>query len=152
MARDASRVCARQAVVIVDMAVGAYPRRNGVRIGQRKSRRGVIEFAIRPDYRVVATFTGRRETCLDVIYGSRRRVVVVQVAGNAGGAAQAVIIVYVAIGADAGRVGVSIRQREPNGTVIESRRQPGNRGVAGLAVLRKSSGNVVRICRALEIL
>ena len=152
VARDASRVGAGQAVVIVDMTVGAYPRRNRVRIGQSKSRRGVIEFAIRPEHRVVATFTSRRETGLDVIYRGRRGVVVVEVARNASRRRQIVVVVDVAIGAGPWWIGVRVRQGEPDGSVIESCRLPSNRSVTGLAGLRKSSGDVIWIRRALKIL
>jgi hypothetical protein len=57
-----------------------------------------------------------------------------------------------AIGTDARRIRVSICQRESHGTVIEGRRLPSNRGVALLAILRKSAGHVIWIRRPLEIL
>jgi len=45
--------CARQVVVIVDVAVGAQPRRCGVPSGQRKTCRGVVELRIQPVIRTV---------------------------------------------------------------------------------------------------
>lgn len=45
--------CARQVVVIVDVAVRAQPRRRGVPSGQRKTCRGVVELRIQPVIRNV---------------------------------------------------------------------------------------------------
>lgn len=72
-------------------------------------------------------------------------------AGHAGRRTQTVVIVDVAIGAHARRIGVGIRQREADGAVIESRRLPCNRCVALLAILRKSSRHVAWIGGPLEV-
>ena len=45
--------CARQVVVIVDVAVGAQPRRCGVPSGQGKPCRGVVELRVQPVIRSV---------------------------------------------------------------------------------------------------
>ena len=123
-----------------------------MRIREGKSRGGVIELTIRPRHRVVAAFASSGERLLDVIHRRRSRVVVVQVARNASGAAQAIVVVDVAIGADARRGCVRIRQGETYRAVIEGRGLPGNRSVALLTILRKSSGNMVWIRRSLKIL
>lgn len=44
---------------------------------QGKCRRAVIEFSVRPDDRVMAQITGRRESRLNVIHRCRCRVVIV---------------------------------------------------------------------------
>lgn len=76
VAGDTCRVRARQAVVVVDVAVGARAGRSGVRVGKRESRGRVIEFPIAPLHRVVAAFTRRRKSQLCVVHWSRRRVVI----------------------------------------------------------------------------
>jgi len=73
-------VCAGQIIVVVDVAIGAYARGNGVRVGQRESSGGVIELSVGPVHRVVAAFAGRRKARLDVVHRSRRGVVVLQMA------------------------------------------------------------------------
>lgn len=152
MARHARRIRARQVVIIVDMAIGANARGYGMRIGQRKSSGGVVEFAIRPNHCVVATFASRGKRPLDVIHRRRSGVVVVHVARNAGRAAQAIVVVDMAIGTDARGIRVSVCQRKSHGTVVERRRLPSNRRVALLAILRKSPGHVIWIRGPLKIL
>lgn len=61
----------------------------------------MIELAIGPQDRVVAALARRREAELRMIYRCGRRVVIIQMAGNAGGGRQIVIVVDVAIRADA---------------------------------------------------
>ncbi len=80
VAGNAGRVGTRQIVVVIDMAIGAGSRRNGVRVGQRKSRGRVIELAIRPNHGIVAAFAGCREAHLDVVHWCRRGVVILQMA------------------------------------------------------------------------
>ena len=80
VAGNACRVSACQIIVVVDVAIGAGPWRNGVRVGQRKSCGRVIELAIRPNHGIVAAFAGCREAHLDVVHWGRRGVVILQVA------------------------------------------------------------------------
>ena len=80
MAGYARRVRARQIVVVADVAIGADPRRNGMRVGQRKSCGRVIKLAVCPSDSIVAAFTRCREAQLDVIQRSRRSVVILQMA------------------------------------------------------------------------
>ena len=141
-----------QRVVAIDVAVGAQPRRRGVRSGQWESCGGVIEFAVGPQHRVVAALARSREMCGDVVHGSRGRVVVVLVAADASRAGQVVVAIDVAIGARARRNRVRSRQREPGGIVIESRIQPRSCAVALLAGLREIRRYVVRVRRSLKIL
>jgi len=58
-----------QRIVTVDVAIRALPRRRNVRASQRESRRGVIEFTVRPKHGVVATLTGSWEMGGDVVHG-----------------------------------------------------------------------------------
>ncbi len=60
VAPDAGR--RQRRVVVVDVAIGALPRRHGVRPGQRERRVVVIERGVGPDDRVVAQFAGGRES------------------------------------------------------------------------------------------
>ena len=80
MARYAGRVRARQIVVVVDVAIGAGARWHSVRVGQGKSRRGVIELAIGPDHGVVAAFARGGEAQLRVVNRGGRAVVILQMA------------------------------------------------------------------------
>ena len=96
----------QRGVVAVYMATGAG--HFCVRTRQGERRRAVIELTVCPNDRVVAQVTGSGETRLNVIHGSGRRVVVVQVTRHAGSirARQTVIVVDVTIGAYAWGNGV----------------------------------------------
>lgn len=100
MAADTSR--GQRRVVAVDVAVGAYPRRRLVRAGQGERRVVVIKGGICPDSSVVAEFASCRESCRGVgrIGGAS---VVLLVARVAECAVQRVVVVHVAVGAQAGR-------------------------------------------------
>ena len=60
MASSASR--AGQVVIVVHVAVGADSRRVGVRVGERETHAGVIEFGAQPGIGAVARFARRGET------------------------------------------------------------------------------------------
>jgi len=53
--------CARQVVVVVDVAVRAQPRRCGVPSGQRKTCRGVVELRIQPVIRTMTLLASNRK-------------------------------------------------------------------------------------------
>ena len=147
----AGGVRAGQIIVVVDVAIGAQAWRHGVRVGQREARAGVIELSIRPQHRVVAAFARRREARLDMVHGSGRGVVVLQMAGRAGGGGQVVVVVDVAVEAHPRRIGVGVREREAYRRVVKGGRLPGAGVVALLAGLREASGDVVGILGALVI-
>lgn len=69
MARHAGR--ASQVVVVVDVAIGALPRRNRMRAGQHKIYRGVIETGRLPTRSSVALQAIRGEVGRDVVRISR---------------------------------------------------------------------------------
>ena len=73
-------------------------------------------------------------------------------AGYAGGAAQIVVIVHVAVGAGARRHSVQAGEREPGAVVIELRVSPVAGAMALLASLGEARGDVVGIRGSLEIL
>ena len=73
MAGDAGR--AGQVVVVVDVAIGASPRRNGVQAGEREPGAGVVEGGIKPGAGAVALVAGLREIRGHVV-GIRRCLIV----------------------------------------------------------------------------
>ena len=125
---------AGQAVVVIDVALGALHRR--VETGECEARAGVVERRSRPveDRGSVALGAVLRESG-----GQVRRVagaiVVVLVAVPAGCAGQAVVVVHVATGARL--AGMESHQREAGGSVIERGAIPIRRGVAAGAILRE---------------
>jgi len=148
VAGHASR--AVQRVVIVGVAVGALPRRHGVRARQREAGRGVVKLRVSPKHGVVALLAGRRKSGMR--HWGGRPVVVVLVATDARGGGDVVVVADVAIGALSWGHSVRSGQRKSGLGVIKSRRLPGGCVVAGLAGLRESAADVIRIRRALEIL
>ena len=149
MARHAGR--ARQVVVIVDVAIRAGARRHRVRTRQGESGGAVVEGRARPVCRAVALIAGLREVGRHVVRIGRA-LVILQMAGHAGCAVQAVVIVDVAIGAGPRRNCVHAGQRESSRAVVESRARPVRSAVALIAGLWKARRDVVRIRRALVIL
>ena len=96
---------AGQVVVIVDVAISAGTWRNSVQAGEREPGGVVIKRSIQPGAGAVALLAGLREIRRHVI-GIGRTLEIFQVAGHAGRAVQSVIIVNVAIGAEARRHGM----------------------------------------------
>lgn len=134
------------------MTIRARSRRHHVRARQRESSRRVIKLPVRPKHGVVALLACDRERRCHVIYRGKRRVEVLLVARNTSSGGNRVILVDMAIGALARRHGVRSCQREPGGCVIEGRRLPRGRVMAGLAGLRESLLRVIGIRSVLVIL
>ncbi len=141
-----------QVVVVVVVAVRTHARRHEVRVRQRESRGGVVEFAIRPDHSVMAGFASGREACGGVRNRTFRIVVIRLVARHARCVRQIVVVVDVAVRASARRDCVASGQRKASAVVIERGVQPCRGTVAGIAGLREISRDVVRIRRALIVL
>ena len=118
VAGDASR--AGQAVVVVDVAIGAQARRNRVIPGEREPGAGMVECGIHPVGGVMAGIASLREIRGDVV-GIRCALEVFQVATHAGCAVQTVVIVDVAISTSARWNSVQPRERESSAGVIERR-------------------------------
>ena len=117
--RYASRL--RQVVIVVDVAVCALARWNRVLGRQRETRFRMVKLCRRPGARRVAHFASLRETLLDVVRIGGA-LVVLQVARDARGLRQLVIVVDVAIRALPWWNGVLPGQWEARFRVIESRR------------------------------
>jgi hypothetical protein len=108
----------------------------------------VIELRPQPLRRVVAEAAILREPRCRMIR-IRRFLEVLQVASDAICAQSGELAAYMAAGAGGCRV--FARQRELCSVVIENRSGPLNGCVASLTSLRKASGDVVWICRLLEV-
>lgn len=89
---------AGQVVIVIDVTIGALPRRNGMHAGQREAGAVVIEACVQPGGSAVAGAAHLWEVRRHVI-GIRRALVVLQVTGHTSGAGEVVIVVNVAIGA-----------------------------------------------------
>ena len=116
MAGDAGR--AVQAVIIVDVAVGAGARGNGVQPGEREPGAVVIEGGTEPGAGAVALVAGLREVRCHVI-GIGGSLEILQVAAHAGAAGQIVVVVDVAVGAGTWRHGVQAGQDKAGGGMIK---------------------------------
>ena len=141
---------AGQVVVVVDVAIDALPRGNGVRTRQNESGRRVIELAVSPSHRVVTLLAGGREPGMS--HRAHCVVVVGLMATDASRGGDVVVVIDVAICTLPRRHSVRAGQREPGRRVIKACRLPGSGVVARLASLRESAAHMVRIGRALEIL
>ena len=150
VARIAER--AVQGVVIVDVAIGAKPRRHGMRARQLEPRAGVVERGIGPLNRVVTRLARCGEARGDVIHRRQSVVVVRLMARDTGRAGQVVVVVHVTVGALPRRDRMRTRQREARAVVIESRIQPRSRAVALIAGLREIRRDVIRVRRPLKVL
>src|ERR1700680_2307105 len=123
-----------QAVIVIDVAIGALAWWNRVQTGKGESGCGVVKFRVNPCDRVMAALT--RRGAARVRYGS----------------CGVVFIVDVAIRALPGRHGVRSGKWEPGLGMIERSRLPRRGVVAELASLRESPSHVVGIGCTLEIL
>ena len=132
------------------VTIRALPGRHGVRSGQRKVHRGVIEGRRLPGGRGVAGLASLGEPARHVVrIGGALKIF--QVAGNASSGGEIVVIVDVAVRAHPRRYGVGAGQRESRRVVIERRIQPAVGGMAGLAGGRKLAGHMARIAGPREI-
>lgn len=112
----------------------------------------MIELRVRPQHRIVALLACGRERRGYVIDWRQRGVEVLLVTRNACCVGDRVVVVDMAVGALPGRHRVRSRQRKSGSRVIERRRLPRRRVMAGLAGLRESLLRVIRIGRVLIIL
>ena len=140
-----------QAVIVIDVAIGTEPRWHGVRARQLEAGSGVVEGAVGPMNRVVASFTGCRKCCRDVIHRRLGGVVIGLMAGYASRAGQVVVVVDVAVGTRPRRHRMRTRQRETGCAVIERRTLPRRRAVALLAGLREIRRDVIGVRRSLVV-
>ena len=74
---------ADEVVIVVDMTIGALPRRHGVPGGQRKSDRAVIELGVQPVVGSMAAIAGGGKVGCDVV-GTFGRLEISHVTGRAG--------------------------------------------------------------------
>ena len=113
----------------------------------------MIEFAIGPHHRIVASRARRRESNLDVIDGRGGVVVIGHVAVHAVPVGDAVVaeLRVMATAALQRGYGVAIRQEKPGLGVIKLRRLPRSGVMARLAGRRDSRLLMIGIGSALEI-
>jgi len=112
----------------------------------------MIELAIRPDARVMAQFTTRRESRADVIHRTFGIVVVRLVAIDTCGIRQLVVVIGVAVCALSWRYKMRPGQGEPGLGMIEACAIPRACTVTTLAGLGESGRYVVGILGSLVIL
>ena len=147
VAADARRVRGGQGVVAVHVALRALDSRVGP--AQREAGGGVIKGRVVPRSRGVALLASLREPGLHVI-GVRRGIEILDVARSAIRGSPDKIAIDVAL--RAGHVGMRAGQRELRKCgVIESRRIPRARVVAGLARGREAGLRVRRVVRLVEV-
>ena len=113
-----------QAVIVVDVAVGAQPWRHRVRTSEREAGCVVIELAVGPQDRVMASLAGSRKSCGDVRHRADRISIILLVARNARGVGQVVIVIDVAIRALPRRSSVRSGERKSGAVVIERGIEP----------------------------
>jgi len=99
----------------------------------------------------VTGLAGLGETPGDVVR-IRGALEVFQVTGCASRAGQAVVVVDVAIEADAGRVGVRVGEREANAGMVEFCVEPGVRPMASFAGRGETRGHMVWVGCGLKVL
>ena len=138
-----------QSVVIVDVAIGALPRWHNVQPCQGKAGCGVVELSIGPLHRVVTLFAGIWEAAVRYRAHGAREILLVTGEARAGG--QVVIIIDVAIDAQAGRHRVASGQKESGRAVVKLGIQPVVCTVTTLASGRELGGNMVRVGSRLKV-
>jgi hypothetical protein len=132
--------CSGQVVIAIHMTLRALQR--GVRAGEREAHRVVVKRCRLPRRSAMAGLAGLRKTALHVI-GIGRALIILQVAGDAGGGGQVVIAIHMALRAL--HRGMRAGEREADRIVIKRCRLPGHRAMAGLAGLRHTQRHVVGI-------
>ena len=149
MAARVPAIRRRDSQVVVVVYVAGSASHIGMPVGQKKSRRAVIEDRRRPRNRVVASAAAghsKSSPCRGVHRIIRllpSRQVAARIPAVRRPHRQAVIVVEVAGGT--GHIGMGIRQWEPGGVVIELRAQPAVKRVAGVAGGRELCAGVIRI-------
>ena len=111
----------------------------------------MIEGCGLPGRSVVARTASLRKSTGNVV-GICGSLEILEVARHASVGGQAVVVVYVAVSASPRRDSMRASQWEVDAVVVESGRRPACGGMAGVAGLRESAGNVVGIGGSLEIL
>ncbi len=132
------------------MAIEAYARRIGVRIGQRETNRAVVESCRLPGNGSVALLTGLREPSCNVVR-IRSALEIFQMAGSTGRAGQVVIVADMAIEAHARRIRMCIGERESGACMVKFDVQPGVRPMATFARRGETRGHMVRVGRRLKV-
>lgn len=127
MTSDARRRQRRK--VVVDVTIGTLPRRHRVRAGQRERCVVVVKRGIGPYGRVVTKFTCGRETGGRVSWIVRSGIIRL-VARVTQSAIERIVVVLVAITAQAWRHRMRTGQGEPSGGVVEGSIRPGDSVVA----------------------
>ncbi len=135
MATDTSRVRGRQVVIAIHMALRALQCR--MRARQREACGRVVERRIPPRRSRVALLAGLREIRLHVIR-IRGPLEIFQVATDTSRVRGRQVVIAIHVARRALQRGVSARQRESRGRVIECRRRPVRRGMTLLTSLRES--------------
>jgi len=127
-----------EAVVVVDVAIGAGARRHGVQPGEREAGAGMVERRVQPVGGVVTGVASLWEIRSDVI-GIRCSLEILQVTAHTGGSIQSVVVIDVAVGADAWRNGVQSGQGKAGGRVIKRGVGP-QHGIVALLAGRWEAG------------
>ena len=118
-----------QVVVVVGMAVRALTRWHCMHPGQGEVRQAVVKRRVRPRSRVVALGAGLGKASRYVV-GIGGALIVLQMAGHTCDAAQAEVVVDMAVGAQARRDRMCAGEWEAHRGVIEVRIEPGIGAVA----------------------
>jgi len=138
-----------QSVVIVDVAIGALPRWHSVQPCQGKAGCGVVELCIGPLHRVVTLLACIGEAA--VRHRAHGAGEILLVTGEASAGGQVVIVIDMAIYAQARRNRVASGQKEAGRAVVKLGVQPVVCGVTALTSGRELGGNVVRVGSRLKI-